>query len=153
MESNDSSGLPAALAGLSLDEAIHTTEDKAEKDLAGADTLVSVPRTSNYKSQFRDSVLLFHVMVLEKSAFLWIGTEGLGLEDLNMAVPTPYDEQPSVIEIMGGSAGFGASMSQKLSKRFGILLYVSVNVMIDSSDMEMFIQKETITLLTKILCP
>lgn len=101
-----------------------------------------VPRVHSFSARHFQKTVLFHVTVLDGSLFLWIGDGALGLDDLQVAVPTPYDFLPSVAALRGDSDGPGSSLAQKLSKMFGRLVFLSYNLDGGESELLLFAQKE-----------
>eukprot|EP00747_Dinoflagellata_sp_TGD_P165739 gnl/TRDRNA2_/TRDRNA2_187474_c0_seq1.p1 gnl/TRDRNA2_/TRDRNA2_187474_c0~~gnl/TRDRNA2_/TRDRNA2_187474_c0_seq1.p1 ORF type:complete len:201 (+),score=43.00 gnl/TRDRNA2_/TRDRNA2_187474_c0_seq1:40-642(+) len=95
--------------------------------------------------------ILFHVMLLEGSVFVWVGEKSLGLEDLQVAISTPYASLPCVTTLMGEVDGPGSSMAQKLSKRFSMPVFLSYNFEGAEADVDYFVQKEAIRILKELL--
>eukprot|EP00435_Cladocopium_sp_Y103_P023009 s1310_g5.t1 len=99
------------------------------------------PKIVNSSCLCGGQVLHFHLMQLDGQIFLWIGGEKLGLDDLHVATPTRFDPLPSVASLRGDLAdgeenpeisgevdGNASSLSQKLSRRFGLMVFLSLNV-------------------------
>merc|ERR1711879_666690 len=87
-----------------------------------------LPATHTFSAKFEERVLLFHVMLLEGSLFIWVAGPRMGLDDLQAAIPTRYDSLPSVATLRGESDGPGSSIAQKLSRAFKRLVFMSFNV-------------------------
>ncbi|CAE8604337.1 unnamed protein product [Polarella glacialis] len=110
-----------------------------------------LPRVHSCSASCMGRTIHFHVTLLEGSCFLWVGGAGLGLNDLQVAVPTKYDPIPSVASIIGDSDGPGGNLAQKLSRKFGMLVFMSYNIPESEPEMMLAVQKESSNLLTELL--
>ncbi|CAL1161563.1 unnamed protein product [Cladocopium goreaui] len=107
------------------------------------------PKIVNSSCLCGGQVLHFHLMQLDGQIFLWIGGEKLGLDDLHVALPTRFDSLPSVASLRGEVDGNASSLSQKLSRRFGLMVFLSLNV----PDIEGEMMKESTRILKDLLEP
>ena len=83
--------------------------------------------------------------------FLWVGgARSNGLEDLQVATPTRYDPLPAVASLRGEADGASSGLAQKLSRRFGILVFLSLNVELEG-EMMLAVQKESTKILNELL--
>mmetsp|Transcript_35762 Transcript_35762/g.111624 ORF Transcript_35762/g.111624 Transcript_35762/m.111624 type:complete len:107 (+) Transcript_35762:207-527(+) len=89
--------------------------------------------------------------MLEGSVFVWIGSTRLGLNDFHVATPTPYDPLPCVATLRGDVDGPGGGLAQKLSRRFGMLVFLSFNLDGAEPEVGLFAQKELTRILTELL--
>eukprot|EP00415_Alexandrium_ostenfeldii_P002750 UN2750 len=89
--------------------------------------------------------------MLEGSLFVWVGSPSLGINDLQVATPTRYDPLPSVATLRGDTDGPGAGIAQKLSRRFGILIFLSFNLDGSQPELVFFTQKELGAALAELL--
>merc|ERR1712137_139330 len=111
-----------------------------------------VPSVHNFSAKAPDRIVNFQITLLDGSAFIWIGSSVNGLEDLQVSIPTKYDQTlPSVATLRGDSEGPGASLAAKLSKKFKMLVFMSFNIADAESDLMLFVQKEVNTYLTNLL--
>eukprot|EP00933_Yihiella_yeosuensis_P043012 TRINITY_DN37708_c0_g1_i1.p1 TRINITY_DN37708_c0_g1~~TRINITY_DN37708_c0_g1_i1.p1 ORF type:complete len:149 (+),score=27.00 TRINITY_DN37708_c0_g1_i1:68-514(+) len=92
-----------------------------------------------------------HITLLEGSIFLYIGGPKLGFDDLQVAVPTPYDPLPSVASLRGELDGPSTNLAQKLSKRLGMMVYISFNLPEAEPEMLLLVQKECNDILDELL--
>mmetsp|Transcript_11892 Transcript_11892/g.21749 ORF Transcript_11892/g.21749 Transcript_11892/m.21749 type:complete len:174 (-) Transcript_11892:12-533(-) len=111
---------------------------------------VEVPSVHSFLRKHPLGNAIIHVTLLEGSAFLWIGDAKLGLDDLHVSMPTPYDPLPSVTTLRGDSEGPSSGMAQKLSKRFGMLVFLSFNLSNPDMQFLLYIHKEVITILEEL---
>mmetsp|Transcript_17 Transcript_17/g.16 ORF Transcript_17/g.16 Transcript_17/m.16 type:complete len:170 (+) Transcript_17:33-542(+) len=141
--------------GWPVEEAEQTNVPDASASSSSAPVVdaeeVTVPSVHTFIRRHALGNVLIHLTLLEGSAFLWIGDAKLGLEDLQVSVPTPYDPLPSVTTLRGDSEGPGAGMAQKLSRRFKMLIFLSFNLSNTEMQFLMFIQKEIIGILEALL--
>ena len=86
-----------------------------------------------FSTNISDAPVYFHVMKMENSLFLWIGSgTDPTFEDLSMAMNTRYDSLPLGTRLMGPSSDMTSSnLSVRLSKRLGQAVYVSYNLASD----------------------
>ncbi|CAK0812967.1 unnamed protein product [Prorocentrum cordatum] len=105
----------------------------------------------NVVLQFADRTVIFHVTLLEGSVFLWVGGAELGIGDLKVATPTKYDTLPSVATVRGEGDGPGSAIAQRLSRRFGCLVFASFNLSNPEPDLMLFVQKEAARILGELL--
>ena len=121
---------------------------------------------SHFSSAIQGQVLHFHVTKLEGQApwrcdatkktvesievFLWVGDRSNGLEDLQVATPTRYDPLPAVASLRGEADGASSGLAQKLSRRFNVLVFLSLNVELGSAEM-LALQKESTKILGELL--
>eukprot|EP00931_Biecheleriopsis_adriatica_P011046 TRINITY_DN112116_c0_g1_i1.p1 TRINITY_DN112116_c0_g1~~TRINITY_DN112116_c0_g1_i1.p1 ORF type:complete len:152 (+),score=38.96 TRINITY_DN112116_c0_g1_i1:26-481(+) len=110
-----------------------------------------LPKVHSCSASCLGKLVHFHVTLLEGSAFIWVGSPRLGLDDLQVAVPTKYDPLPSVACLRGESDGSGSNLAQKLSRRFGMLIYFSFNLPDAEPEMLLAVQKEITSLLSSLL--
>mmetsp|Transcript_58292 Transcript_58292/g.162499 ORF Transcript_58292/g.162499 Transcript_58292/m.162499 type:complete len:145 (-) Transcript_58292:19-453(-) len=108
-----------------------------------------VPSVHSFAERFGNQRVFFHATMLQGSAFLWVGDQKLGLEDIHASVPTKYDTFPSVATLKGDVDGAGANLAQKLSKRFGMLVFLSFNLPPAEPELVLFVQKELTQFLRK----
>merc|ERR1719199_834094 len=116
----------------------------------GAACTRKVPSVHNIVVKFVDRPVLFHIMLLDGSFFLWVGDAGLSLDDLQVAVPTRFDPMPAVTTLRGDMDGPGSGLAQKLSKKFNRLIYLSYNLGAEPMAM-LFVQKEATRILGELL--
>ncbi|CAK9117503.1 unnamed protein product [Durusdinium trenchii] len=113
---------------------------------------VARPRISCSSCLCGGQVLHFHVMQLEGQIFLWIGGERLGLDDLHVATPTRFDALPSVASLRGEVDGHASGLAQKLSRRFGRMIFFSLNLPEEvQAETMLALQKESTRILTDLL--
>mmetsp|Transcript_11683 Transcript_11683/g.26532 ORF Transcript_11683/g.26532 Transcript_11683/m.26532 type:complete len:159 (-) Transcript_11683:53-529(-) len=128
-----------------------TDGNVARSDRESSEVVSRPPRVYKFGAKFVNQTVLFHVVMLEGSAFVWVGTSRLGLNDLQVATPTPYDPLPSVATLRGDMEGPGAGIAQKLSRRFGILVFLSFNLDSSQPELVLFTQKELGAALAELL--
>ncbi|CAJ1379383.1 unnamed protein product [Effrenium voratum] len=97
-------------------------------------------------------VLHFHVVRLQGSVLMWVGSQLKGLEDLQVATPTRFDPMPTVASLRGETEGNGSQLAQKLSRRFQVPVFLSFNLEAEPEAM-LAVQKESTRLLSEILGP
>eukprot|EP00927_Polykrikos_kofoidii_P060927 TRINITY_DN55824_c0_g1_i1.p1 TRINITY_DN55824_c0_g1~~TRINITY_DN55824_c0_g1_i1.p1 ORF type:complete len:193 (+),score=34.31 TRINITY_DN55824_c0_g1_i1:74-652(+) len=102
-------------------------------------------------AKFMDQGVFFHTTLFDGSVFLWVGDQRLGLDDLQVSTPTKYDPLPCVATLRGDADGIGSSLAQKLSKRFGMMVYLSYNLAGSSPEIGLFVQKEAQRILGVLL--
>eukprot|EP00928_Gymnodinium_smaydae_P070054 TRINITY_DN53997_c0_g1_i1.p2 TRINITY_DN53997_c0_g1~~TRINITY_DN53997_c0_g1_i1.p2 ORF type:complete len:162 (+),score=32.21 TRINITY_DN53997_c0_g1_i1:48-488(+) len=95
--------------------------------------------------------VLLHATLLDGSVFLWVGDQALGLEHLQVAVPTKYETLPSVAGLRGDIEGPGGGMAQMLSKRFKMLIFLSFNLSNADPELMLNVQREAATFLAGVL--
>uniref|UniRef100_A0A6B2LRZ0 Proteasome assembly chaperone 4 n=1 Tax=Arcella intermedia TaxID=1963864 RepID=A0A6B2LRZ0_9EUKA len=82
-----------------------------------------------WKEGFMEMVVLFQVFLLKDSYYIWVGNESVRMNNLDVALQTPYDTIPAVTSLIGNSTeGYGKSISQKLVKKFGKVVFLSLNI-------------------------
>eukprot|EP00434_Breviolum_minutum_P008773 symbB.v1.2.007734.t1/scaffold457.1/size330934/4 len=97
--------------------------EKAKGEMATTEPVGYVaPKVVTSSCLCGGQVLHFHVMQLDGQVFLWIGGEQKGFDDLHIATPTRFDPLPSVASLRGEVDGNASSLSQKLSRRFGLMV-------------------------------
>mmetsp|Transcript_46474 Transcript_46474/g.72469 ORF Transcript_46474/g.72469 Transcript_46474/m.72469 type:complete len:162 (-) Transcript_46474:1-486(-) len=134
-------------------EAGKGTEGIAAESDAKLRKEAKLPRVHNEIVKYLNRPVIFHVTMLDGSLFLWIGDAGLGLNDLQAAVPTRYDSLPCVTCLRGDLDGPGTNLAQKLSKRFSRLIYLSYNLSGGEPELLLFVQKEAIRIIKELLEP
>lgn len=91
---------------------------------------------------FQDQQLHFQVVVLDRQLFIWIGVEPPRLSNLCMAMPTRLDPIPSATSLLPGRADDDIiSMSQRLAKKVGKPVALSVNLPANQPLMRAFVEK------------
>lgn len=90
--------------------------------------------------------IYFQLIVLEQSLFAWVGSSKGEMQNLAVGIKTPMDESSTVTTLMGQeqSGDFGFGLSQRLSKRFNSIVFVSYNLSRDKDYLEMFIEASLI---------
>mmetsp|Transcript_18629 Transcript_18629/g.44504 ORF Transcript_18629/g.44504 Transcript_18629/m.44504 type:complete len:110 (-) Transcript_18629:1149-1478(-) len=86
-------------------------------------------RSFCFSAEGLDSVVHFHVVLLPRHCFVWLGLADAKFSDLNAAIPTPYDEIPSCSNLMGASSsGEGFMLAQRLSLSLKMPVLCSYNL-------------------------
>jgi hypothetical protein len=95
-----------------------------------------------------------NVMLMQGSCFIWLGMGEARLAHLNVAMPTKYDPIPItttlINELDGDSCGMG--LVQRLSKKFGMQIFSSVNVETDNEFLWQLIEKRLVDILSVHYC-
>mmetsp|Transcript_54600 Transcript_54600/g.159388 ORF Transcript_54600/g.159388 Transcript_54600/m.159388 type:complete len:170 (+) Transcript_54600:67-576(+) len=120
-------------------------------DIGSGQVAGKVPQVYNFSAKYLNQTVLFHVTMLDGSAFVWVGSTRLGLQDFQVATPTPYDPWPCVATLRGDVDGAGANIAQKLSRRFGMLIFLSFNLENAEPELILFTQKELGNVLAELL--
>mmetsp|Transcript_87593 Transcript_87593/g.203739 ORF Transcript_87593/g.203739 Transcript_87593/m.203739 type:complete len:204 (+) Transcript_87593:99-710(+) len=125
--------------------------ESSDSNADGTAPARGLPRVFNYSSAHPSQTVLFHVTLLEGSLFLWVGGPQLGLDDFQVATPTKFDPMPCVATLRGEVDGPGGSLAQKLSRRFGMLVFLSFNLENAEPELMLFIQREATRFLSEVL--
>ncbi|PSC72300.1 phosphoglycolate phosphatase [Micractinium conductrix] len=113
----------AALAGLPTDDSSSAMQHHTASD------------------SYQDTPVYFQIVVLERQIFAWVGVAPPRLANLQLAMPTRLDPLPSATSLLGSADDELASMSQRLSKRTGRSVALSVNLPANQPLMRAFAEK------------
>ena len=106
--------------------------------------------TITFSDVFADSeALLFQLILLGESTYVWVGTEDSRLDSLAVSVPSPYSSVPPGTTLLGGGADAGSqTKAQRLTRKLARPVFVSLNVR-DDPDLHFFLQKRVLRALTE----
>lgn len=100
----------------------------------------------------------FQLFVLEGAVYLWIGMDDSRFDSLGIGVPAAKGgrsgSMPSATTLIGGSGGDAGSqlLAQRLSRKFGLPLFVSLNLR-DEPQLRLFAEKEALRALAEHVSP
>jgi hypothetical protein len=102
--------------------------------------------------------VFFQLYVLEGVVYLWIGAEDTRFDSLGVGVPAAKGAgskaMPSATTLLGGGGGDAGSqlLAQRLSRKFGLPVFVSLNVR-DDPQVRFFAEKEALRALAEHVTP
>ncbi|GFY72230.1 proteasome assembly chaperone 4 [Trichonephila inaurata madagascariensis] len=88
----------------------------------------SLLKTHTFTDTLLDCHVIFHIIKMKDSLFLWIGDQG-NFDSLAVAMKTPYSTSPVASSIMGYSADdYSCSLASQLSERTKMQVFASYNL-------------------------
>ncbi|GFT58864.1 proteasome assembly chaperone 4 [Nephila pilipes] len=85
-------------------------------------------KTHTFEDTLLDCHVIFHVIKMKDSLFLWIGDQG-NFDSLAVAMKTPYSTSPVSSALMGHSADdYSCSLAAQLSERIKMQVFASYNL-------------------------
>ena len=76
------------------------------------------PQTKIFKHSFKleEKEILIFILKMKSSNFIWIGSNSLLFKNLAISMQTPFQADPTSIQLFGNFKEFGNSFSQTISK-------------------------------------
>ena len=108
--------------------------------------MTTVSLSETYAEQ---EVVLLQLILLGEATYVWAGAEDSRLDTLSVAVPSPYSQVPPGTTLLGSSAdGASQTMAQRLTRKLGRPVFVSLNVREDP-DLHFFVQQRVLRALAE----
>jgi hypothetical protein len=90
-------------------------------------------RVEQFSEIIDDKLILGQIMFLNKSCWIWLsdGRKPASMESLVVSMPTIFNDMPISSKIFDSSleeSVLGEGLAQRLSKKFNIQCFVSVNI-------------------------
>eukprot|EP01112_Ceratiomyxa_fruticulosa_P002264 TRINITY_DN1236_c0_g1_i1.p1 TRINITY_DN1236_c0_g1~~TRINITY_DN1236_c0_g1_i1.p1 ORF type:complete len:172 (-),score=40.61 TRINITY_DN1236_c0_g1_i1:144-608(-) len=78
---------------------------------------------------FLDNSIYYQVIVLRDSYYVWIGSKAATMDELAVAITTPYDKIPSASSLLGQNVdGLSQGLATRLATRTKKVFFVSCNL-------------------------
>lgn len=84
--------------------------------------------------------VFFQLISLDKSFFLWVGTNRPSLDSLSVSMMTNYSAIPSTTTLMGLKSDFAADLAKRLAARTKQAVYLSYNIEATNELIEDFVE-------------
>ena len=80
--------------------------------------LEEIPQTKIFKHSFKleDKEIYIFILKMNGSNFIWIGSDSFLLKNMAISMQTPFQPDPTSIQLFGNFKEFGNSFSQTISK-------------------------------------
>uniref|UniRef100_A0A1B6KZT8 Proteasome assembly chaperone 4 n=1 Tax=Graphocephala atropunctata TaxID=36148 RepID=A0A1B6KZT8_9HEMI len=104
-----------------------------EKETAQIESTDSRLSTHSFSENIGSTVVMFSVLKLKDSAFMWIGSgQEPRLVNMCVAMKTPYESLPLTTQVLGSrSDEMSPGLASQLAKRLSKPVFVSVNIELD----------------------
>jgi len=99
----------------------------------------------NFEETFMETKLFFHMIFLDGTVFIWIGSELGNFSELIVSLQTKFDNVASVSTLFGNSVDdFSSTLAQRLAHKFNLIFFVSCNLK-ENSIVNAYIEKRVVT--------
>ncbi|GAQ86520.1 hypothetical protein KFL_002940060 [Klebsormidium nitens] len=128
---------------------------------AGAEAAEATPVTHEqqlgivqrcFSEEASDVVVHFQIIKFEQQYYVWVGCNSAAFGSLYAAVPTKFDPQPSVAQLITKGGDAGALMAQRLSKRTGCQIFLACSLPSNSSSIEAFAERRILQEIREFDC-
>mmetsp|Transcript_21829 Transcript_21829/g.30365 ORF Transcript_21829/g.30365 Transcript_21829/m.30365 type:complete len:158 (+) Transcript_21829:79-552(+) len=117
----------------------------------GIELVAPKMKLHQFTENLAGSTLHFQIYYMLDQIFIWAGSGGIRLDDLQVAMQTRHSEQMPLVSTLFGDvsgASDSAAMAQRISKRTGKHIVLSCSLPPDSHLMQAVVEKRLVQVIT-----